>query len=180
MATFEKTLKRLRRRLAIGPVIRLEHGTVTLDPKSCWVDAWAFEQGLRRRRTARQWQSGVEKALALYHGSFLPGQLLKPWAAATRARLRGGFILAVAQLSDHWQQRGEPEQAIDWLTRGLRVDPIAEPLYAPLIKLLLAEGRKTEACAIYHQCVRVFRGELRQQVPLGVKQLYRNVLGAGV
>lgn len=68
--------------------------------------------------------------------------------------------------------------AIQWLNRGLQFDPCAEPLYAPLIASLLAANRRLEARAVYHQCVRIFIGELRQSLPVEVKQLSKNVHAA--
>ncbi|MEK6801409.1 MAG: bacterial transcriptional activator domain-containing protein [Nitrospirota bacterium] len=182
VATFSKTLKRLRKYLAVERVIHLEHGPVTLDSTRCWVDVCAFEQGVARSEhlissvPLKGWMQELQQALALYHGPFLLDQRLKPWAVAIRERLRECFVKGVARLSDHWQRLGRLEQAIQWLNRGLQVDPHAAPLYGPLITLLSATGRKTEAAVVYHQCARVFVKELGRPIPQAVQHLYKNVL----
>ncbi|MBI4002598.1 MAG: hypothetical protein HY348_12550 [Nitrospira defluvii] len=182
VATFAKTLKRLRKYLAIERVVHLDHGTVTLDPTRCWVDVRTFEEDVARSEKisshvrARGWTGELQQALALYHGPFLLDQQLKPWAVTVRERLRECFVRGVARLSDHWQRLGRLEQAIQWLNRGLQVDPHAAPLYVPLITLLSAMGRKTEASVVYHQCARVFVKELGRTIPQGVQYLYKNVL----
>ncbi|NOS76513.1 MAG: hypothetical protein HOP35_01050 [Nitrospira sp.] len=181
-ATFEKSLKRLRNYLAVDRLVVLEHGTVTLNPERCWTDVWAFEQlcsraelGSRHKTSSRR-QSSYEDALALYHGPFLPAQGERSWVTPTRERLREMFVRAVARLSDHSLQEDRIEQAIAWLDRGLRLDPQAEPLYVPLITILLGAGRKTEARAVYHQCVRVYVRDLGQRLPPAVRRLYKKEL----
>ena len=182
VATFSKTLKRLRKYLAVEGVVRLEHGTVTLDPARCWVDLCAFEQAVARSDhgrsnvRVREAPRELRQALALYRGPFLPEQRMKPWAAATRERVRARFVTAVARLSDHQQRRGRFEHAIQWLNRGLRLDPHATPLYEPLITLLSVTGRRAEATAVYHQCTRVFGKELERPIPQALQYLYRHAL----
>lgn len=103
VATFSKTLKRLRKYLTVERVIHLEHGTVTLDSMRSWVDVCAFEQGVTRSEHISSslrvggWARELEQALALYRGPFLLDQRLKPWAVATRERLRERFVAAVTR-----------------------------------------------------------------------------------
>lgn len=181
-ATFVKSLKRLRHYLAVDRLVVLEHGTVTLSPERCWTDAWAFEhlcsqsEQCSRHKNRPRRQSGYEDALMLYHGPFLPAQGEKSWVTPTRERLREMFVRTVARLSDHCREEGRVEQATAWLDRGLQLDPQAEPLYVPLMSLLFEAGRKTEARAVYHQCVRVYVHELGQRLPPTVMRLYKKEL----
>ena len=182
VATFSKTLKRLRKYLAVEGVVHLGHGTVTLDPTRCWVDLCAFEQAVARSdrgratRNMRGEPRELLQAVTLYRGPFLPEQRMKPWAAATRERVRARFVSAVARLSGHQQGLGQFEHAIQWLNRGLQVDPHATPLYEPLITLLSVTGRSVEATAVYHQCTRVFGKELGRPIPQALQFLYKNAL----
>ena len=181
-ATFVKSLKRLRKYLAIDGLVILEHGTVTLNPERCWTDASEFEQQCARleqreqRRKSPLWPSACEDAITLYHGPFLSAQGEKAWVTPTRERLREMYVRAVARLSDHCRREGRIEQAIAWLDKGLRLHPQTEPLYLSLIALLLAGGRQTEARAVYHQCVRVYVHELGQRLPPTVMRLYKKEL----
>jgi LuxR family maltose regulon positive regulatory protein len=181
-ATFVKSLKRLRAYLCVDRLVHLEHGTVTLNPERCWVDVWEFErhctrseQGSRHKNSPSR-QSGYEDALALYQGPFLPAQGEKAWVIPTRERLRRIFVRGVARLSDHSREEGRIEQAIAWLDRGLRLDPLAEPLYVPLMALLLTDGRRTEAQRLYHECVKVYARDLGQRPPSAMTRLYKRDL----
>ena len=77
------TLFRLRK-LVGERVIRRQEGRVTLDPRYCWVDCWAFERliaddsGDPSRRVAR--------IRELHQGPFLDGDAA-PWAQPMRERL---------------------------------------------------------------------------------------------
>lgn len=182
-ATFVKSLKRLRNYLAVDRFVILEHGTVTLNPERCWVDAWEFEHLCARveeegshGRTTRRRQAAYEEALGLNQGAFLPAQGEKLWVTPTRERLRELYVRALARLSDHCRREGRIEQAIAWLDKGLRLHPHTEPLYLSLIALLLAGGRQTEARAVYHQCMRVYVHELGQRLPTAVVRLYKKEL----
>lgn len=86
------------------------------------------------------------------------------------------FVRGVAQLSDYNREEGRTEQAIAWLDRGLRLDPQAEPLYPSLMTFLLAEGRKTEARALYHECVKVYARDLGQRLPSAMTRWYKKEL----
>ncbi len=182
IATFSKTLKRLRKYLAVEGVVHLDHGTVTLDPTRCWVDMCAFEQAVARSDNGRAnirmrgELRELQEALMLYRGPFLPEQRLKPWAVVTRERVRERFVTAVARLSDYQQRLGRFEQAIQWLNRGLQQDPHATPLYEPLIAFLSITGRRTEAAVVYHQCTRVFVKELGRPIPQALQYLCRHAL----
>lgn len=77
VATFAKTLKRLRKYLAVDRVVHLDHGTVTLDPTRCWVDVRAFEEDVASSEEilfharVRGWTGELQQALALYRGPFI-------------------------------------------------------------------------------------------------------------
>lgn len=81
---FESTLHRLRAHLGCAKALVLRDGTMSIDPRHCWVDAWALE---RRLDQGSRTPADARAALALYRGAFLPGSP-EAWAELGRDRLR--------------------------------------------------------------------------------------------
>jgi ATP/maltotriose-dependent transcriptional regulator MalT/DNA-binding SARP family transcriptional activator len=160
--SFAMTLSRLRTLLGSENALQLREGRLTLDNRFCWVDAWTFERlltaaGIRERQGAgeeegRQFQSFMEKAVALYKGPFLDGEMGNPWILSPRERLRSRFLQGVESLAGHFERAGEWDKAIRCYRRGLDVDNLAERFYRGLMICHQRQGRIAEAVAVYHQC----------------------------
>lgn len=94
---FATSLHRLRRLLGAAEALELREGRLSLSPRHCWVDAWAFERLLDEASAAQARgnpaEAGTlhERALALYSGPFLAGDEGEPWSAPLRERLRRRF-----------------------------------------------------------------------------------------
>lgn len=175
--SFATTLHRLRKLLG-DEKAGLRKGRLSLDHRYCWVDAHAFERLLRKadealkssnRETAIQW---MERALSLYHGPFLPGDEMKPWAVPCRERLRNMFLRYTEKLALLLEKAGRCDQAIDWLKRGLEADDLAEGLYQRLMFCLMGLERKAEALAVYHRCKKALATRLGVEPSSKTKDIY--------
>jgi hypothetical protein len=104
--SFDTTLHRLRKLLGSEKVLQLQAGKLSLDPRYCWIDTWAFERhcveleaALKptdpRQDTGRV-ASCLEKGLALYKGHFLAEDTDLAWTISMREQLRGRFLLLSA------------------------------------------------------------------------------------
>jgi two-component SAPR family response regulator len=80
----ETALYRLRSLLGSDVAIVHGSGTLGIDPRRCWVDAWALEGSIRSRGADLQ---EVREIVALYRGPFLPLNR-QPWAESRRNHLR--------------------------------------------------------------------------------------------
>ena len=78
----------------------------------------------------------MEKAIALYHGDFLPGDSDELWSLALRERLRSRFLRAVETLAQYHEAAEKFNKAVNCLRRGIEVDPVAENLYQRHIRPL--------------------------------------------
>lgn len=146
--SFATTLKRLRRLVGDERFLPFRDGRLSLDERSCWVDAWALE----RSGTGPAGDDACrELALSVYRGPFLPGETA-PWAVPCRERLRSRFLRCVAELGLRHQNSGLWDKAIACYERGLDADDLAEDLYARLIGCYARLGRKAEALAAYERC----------------------------
>ena len=148
-------LRRLRQLLGHEQAVQRREGILGLDPRYCWVDAFAFERLLGKAaslgETGRKEDAAKleEKALPLYCGPFLAEDAGQSWAVSMRERLRSRYLSTVGRLGDHWVRSGKWEKARVCYHRGIDVDNLAEEFYQSLMRCYLADGRKAEALAVY-------------------------------
>ena len=151
-------LHRLREMLGSNRTIRVVEGRLSLDRQFVWTDSWAFDSLLRHAQI--EGDSGDEsyaisttnKALALYHGHFLPEESSKQWILSLRKKLQKKYITHVIVLGSLWRQKGYHDKAIASFLQGLEVDELAEQLYQNLMECYLAADLRGEAVATYQRC----------------------------
>jgi ATP/maltotriose-dependent transcriptional regulator MalT/DNA-binding SARP family transcriptional activator len=153
--TFKKSLARLRHLLGIDEVIQLHKGCVSLNRERCWVDALAFEAGVKEAERRTRFDDGAvdgDQVQALYKGPFLALETIPVWANPYREELRRRFVRLTLRRVEQALAKRQTETAVRGLEQALEVDPLAEPLYQRLIPLLAANGRQTDAASWYHRC----------------------------
>lgn len=143
---FKSTLYRLRKLLGDDALV-LRDARLSLNARTVWVDAWAFEQ--TSADTAKP--DVAERALALYQGTFL-GDTAAPWALPARERMRAKFLRCLTAVSHGRMQDSRHNEALQILERGLEADPLAEELYRRIMRCHAALGRRAEALAAYERC----------------------------
>jgi len=155
-------LRRLRQLLGHEEAVQRREGVLSLDPRYCWVDAFAFERllGIAASLAETGRKEGAaeheEKAMSLYHGAFLAEDAGRSWAVSMRERLRSRYLAVVGRLGAHWTQAGEWEKARACYQRGIDVDHLAEEFYQSLMRCYLADGREAEALAVYDRLGKIF------------------------
>ena len=155
-------LRRLRQLLGHEEAVRRQEGVLGLDPRYCWVDAFAFERLLGKAASLGETggKEGAakleEKALLLYRGPFLAEEAGRSWAVSMRERLRSRYLATVGRLGAHWMRAGEWEKARVCYQGGVDVDNLAEEFYQSLMRCYLADGRKAEALAVYDRLGKIF------------------------
>jgi len=117
------TLHRLRKLLG-HQAIRVYDGKLTLNPRVCWIDAWAFSSASDRG------YEGVDvdarrRSTLLYRGQFLSHDQ-HAWIIPVRKRLRQRYMEAVSTLGRSLEARGAGEDAMQLYMHCLDVDPEAE------------------------------------------------------
>jgi LuxR family maltose regulon positive regulatory protein len=182
--SFATTLHRLRKLLGHPRALVLHGGRLSLDPRMCWLDVWAFERlldeveaaerGGRRDRAREQ----AALALDLYRGPFLARDAGAPWAVLARERLRRRFLGAVARLGQVWEDAGQWLRAIECYERGLDADQLAEEFYRRQIVCYGRLGRRAEARAVYERCRRTLLAGLGVLPSAETEALHRR-LSAG-
>jgi DNA-binding SARP family transcriptional activator len=142
--------------------VLLRDGRLTLNNRHCWVDVWELERKLGRADAARKPGTHapdggevarlVERAFALYRGTFLSGETFSSNIVTLRERLRSKFLRAVVLAGRHWEQAGDWDKAIVCYQKGLEVDPLSEDMCRCLISCNMRMGRAAEAHAVYRRC----------------------------
>jgi len=152
------TIHRLRRLLGNDRAIQVQSGKLELNPSYCWVDCWAFERLLSMAEDASKLKdrdeeiSLTEKALTIYNGAFLSGEMLESWTVSPREHLRSRFLRAVNRMGSMLASIGQWEEAAGCYQRSLDVDDLAEETYQHLMHCLQKLGRKSEALWVYDRC----------------------------
>jgi pentatricopeptide repeat protein len=152
------TLHRLRRLLGHDPAVLTRNGKLDLNPSYCWVDCWALEDLLSMAEEAYRLKDLdtqmhlYEKAIAIYRGPFLDGELLEPWILSPRERLRSKFLRAGNQMGDALESTEQWGKASDCYRQILDVDDRSEETYQKLMRCLMKMGRTSEAMSVYERC----------------------------
>jgi len=164
MNSLATTLHRLRKLMGRPDAIIVKNAQISLDPRLCWVDSWAFEQVFSKAES--QWGSaGTERAkgrlcelacasLEMYRGEFLPDEVWNPDAFTMREHLRGRYFQGLYRLGEHLARNARWEQALHLYEQGLNVDDCAEGCYQGVMRCLERMGRRSEALAVFERCRR--------------------------
>ncbi|MGD8386329.1 MAG: BTAD domain-containing putative transcriptional regulator [Desulfobacteraceae bacterium] len=182
---FSTTLHRLRKIVGQGKAIVMSHEKVSLNPKICWVDAWAFEYCMEMADTAEARkgnssntpapQEYLTRAFALTGGSFLKGES-EPWLIPYRERLRSKFLRCVTTLGRMHQAAGRMEEAVLCFDKGLEIDPLVEDFYFHLMLCYREMGQSPEAIRIYQRCKDVLTSSLDVEPSERTKALHQSFL----
>lgn len=149
LQAFKTTLHRLRKLLNSERALVISEGTLSLDPRYCWVDLWSFEkllsqsepnEGLDIRR--------MEKAIGLYKGLFLE-DTDEQWVIPVRERLREKFIRYTTVLGCYYEAKEEFDKAIEVYRKGMEIEEHNETFYQRLMLCYRHKGDKREALRLY-------------------------------
>ena len=164
--TFDSTLHRLRKLLAVEDILPLNDGRLSLDNRRCWVDAWAFDHEASALFDACQAQpmdsarlAQARATLELYQGRFLRGSDHPDLEWRIR-RYEERYLRLCLLTGECLAARGEHEQAMALYDRALEVLPVEERLYQALIDMLLQQERHAEAVRLYRRCRAALEKEL--------------------
>ncbi len=165
---FANALHRLRKLIGHNEAVQRLDGCLTLDPRYCWVDVWAFERHVaqaeghwvkykkhKKKEVLSEAILVAQKASSLYGGAFLPNEPWEPWAVNLREQLRNAFLGNVRKLGAHWEGVGQWDMAIECYYKGLEADTLAEELYQRIMICHDRLGRRAEALSAYEQCKQI-------------------------
>ena len=182
-------LRRLRQMLGEPQAIDLSEGRLTLDPRFCWVDSWAFErlagasaaslragfQGEDQGGKEKQAVQAVEKALVLYKGPFLEQDLDAAWLLSLRQRLHHKFHRIARTLGQYWESTNHWREASECYEQALDIDDLAEDFYFHLMQCHERLGDRAEAIQVYLRCKEMLATHLALKPSARTETLYRKL-----
>ena len=129
---FATTLHRLRKLLKYEEAILLKDKLVSLNPRYCWIDIWAWDALVSIIQTSGssvENPSDLNQALAIYQGSFLPDEPDEPWAMWLRKRMQSQYLRL---LETHIEMLRSPEHkpaVCQILEHACQIEPATRPIF---------------------------------------------------
>jgi DNA-binding SARP family transcriptional activator len=181
---FTTTLSRLRNILGRSEAIQMSDGKVTLDPRLCWMDVWAFVHSIKQFESALRSQSSssvhaiLDRIFDLYQGGFLPADTHVAWTTSIRERLRSQFLRVLGEAANSGERARQWSEATELCRRFLEIDHLSEEIYQRLIRCQIQLGLHAEAIAAYNQCEKALREAFGISPSEKTKSLHRSILAA--
>lgn len=184
--SFAVTLKRLRHLIGCSDAIEHLEGCVSLTPRYCWVDTFAFEgimNGIERCREGEGTPSDesmrlAEKALDMYKGAFLPMDNEQHYILSFRERLRQKFLHVVETVGSCYEEKGEIKKAVRCYRKGHEVDDLAEVFYQRLMVCYEKMGSLAEAINVYKRCRNILSAKLGILPSRETERIYKAISGS--
>ncbi len=179
-SAFSTTLQRLRLLTGNDTCLQLKEGRLTLDPRYCWVDVWAFEHLTDRGDVL--WSSDRDEAAVItaraaemYKGSFLPNDTDQWWTTSMRERIKSKFIRSISRLGNYLEEKGKWREALEYYQKGLEADNLSEEFYQSLMLCYQSMGRTGEALAVYNRCKKTLLSILNIAPSSKTEALYQKI-----
>ena len=123
----------------------------------------------------------LEKAVALYQGSFLEGFSLEDsaafeeWTLLTRERLARQASSVLHALAETYEQREEYKKAQSYIWRQLELEPWDEVAHQRVMRTLALGGQRSAALAQYESCRTLLAEELGVEPTEETNALYEQI-----
>lgn len=192
-SAFRTTLSRLRQLIGNEKAIGYHDGKATIDPRYCWVDAWAFDrifgQIEAESKSLEKGETGtcggvekvvrlIEKAIDTYKGHFLADESEELWTTSYRERLRNKYLLLITRLGNYLQKKEQWEKAVEDYRKALEVDSLAEEFYQPLMICYKHLGQNAKAIEVYKRCKKVLTSVLGIEPSPKTETIYKSIISS--
>jgi len=170
------TLSRLRSLLRCEAAIVVRDSCLSLDPRYCWVDVWAFERALGSvTDTLPLSAERALEAIARYQGPFL-ADTEAAWAIEMRERLAQRFAMAIHQWGRELERNGDWAGAERLYRHGITALPLDDSCHQRLVEALLQQGHLGQAVDAVNRCRQLFTAHGIPEPPW-LQQLQRRITG---
>lgn len=164
------------------PVLLVTRDTLQLNPRSdTWVDVVAFARLVATDDTDPRLLNRLERAVALYRGSFLEGFSVEDsapfeeWALFTREQMSRQLSAALHRLAAAYEEQSEYEQMQAHAWRQLEVEPWDEVAHRQVMRALALQRQRSAALAHYETCRRLLAEELGVEPGRETMKLYEQI-----
>ena len=176
--SFEVTLSRLRKLVGREDIITFSAGQMGLDPRLCRVDSLVLESVMKSMVTAADANSAgiCDQAIRMYKGPFLPGDAGFSWSSPHRDVLHNHMLQILMKAGRHYEFLGQWEKALDYYSKGIETDSLAESFYQRSMVCCQKLGHGAEAVKTYHTCCRRLKDHLGITPSKATEAIYISVL----
>ena len=157
--------------------------------EDCRVDATTFTALIaecqthphRHLDTCRSCARRLQAAVELYQGDFLAqfiqsgSEAFEEWTLLKREQLHQAALDALYHLTQHWDWRGEYDQALRYARRQLELDPWREEAHRQAMRALALTEQRSAALAQYEVCRHVLASELGAEPSAETTVLYERI-----
>lgn len=140
------------------------------------VDQFLALYQLGRQSSGKEMIARYEQACQLYSGPFLVEDLYADWSAARREQLYQCFVTMCRALTNRYLETGCYEEAGRWARTMLQEDRCDEEAHCQLIRVYIAQGRRSDAIRQYQRCERILAEELGVPPMSETAALMRSIL----
>ncbi|GAB4421179.1 MAG: BTAD domain-containing putative transcriptional regulator [Anaerolineae bacterium] len=143
---------------------------------STWLDLKVFSE-----LTAQGEVNAWVMAAGLYRGDFMAGISLddcpefEQWLRLEQENWRQRVVQVLRNLITHYTSQSEPEQAIQFISRLLDIDPGEEEAHRQKMMLLAQSGQRSAAMAQFEICCRYLAEELGVEPTKETVQVYEQI-----
>jgi DNA-binding SARP family transcriptional activator len=177
--SFEVTLSRLRKLLGFDDILICGAGRVALDGRRCRVDSLVLERILDEAENVDDNDAAElsRKAVSLYRGPFLPSDGGLPWTSSRRDTLHDGVLRLLMKAGRHFELSGNWEKALEFYSRGIEADSLAESFYQRRMVCLRELGHHAEAVKTYQACRNCLKNQLGIAPSKTTDAIYESIKG---
>ncbi len=119
--------------------------------------------------------AGLNRAIELYRGDYLPDCTYQDWSADERDQLHAHYLHAVEKLADDSLKRHSTSEAIDLCKRALTLDKYWEAGYVLLMQGYGLQGKTAQVQAVYQRWEQICLQDLGVEVSASTRELYRKL-----
>ena len=154
------------------PYLLVTRQTIQLNPEGdYWLDVDAFHKITGKQEIQGKEASSISipelsTAVDLYRGQFLAGfyvrdaLLFEEWALITRESLQRSALNAMHHLTEHFQETGAHDLALQLAQRQVDLEPYREDAHQQVMWTLALNGQRNEALLHYEQFRELLQAEL--------------------
>lgn len=132
------------------------------------------EEAAATARRARE-PAAYRLAIELYAGEPLPGDRYEEWTEGRREVLRRLYLALLVELGDLFEERDEPEAAVETLQRAATEESILEEAHAGLMRLYALSDRRAQALTQYERLRKTLSDRLGTEPSGSTHRLYDEI-----
>jgi LuxR family maltose regulon positive regulatory protein len=163
--------------------LTLEDGYYRLSPAvGVWTDVDEFDERceggrrLQNQGNVRAAAVEYERAVELYRGDYLIGDLYEDWTMVERERLSNAYMDVLGRLAAHYMETGQYQESIRGCYKMLEKDRCHEDSYRLLMRCYARLGLRRRAVEQYRICEKILGLEYGTAPSPETRAIYASIL----